>query len=264
MSSMNPDNEDRYIVPGLLRGLQILQCFSRERTRLSLSEIARMLDLSRSSVFRSAYTLAQAGYLVHDQRNKTYALGPAVLRLGQSYPGTRELIESAFPTLEELRDQTGWSAHLGVLDDTDIVYLLRVPSFKGLPSIVHVGSRLPACATTMGRILLAELDEDELRTLYRNAAFPKTSSPIDSMTSLIQQWRKDRGAAIIQHFGDFESGIVSIAANIRDFSGDAVAAINLTAPSDTLSIPNRIDQKIHDQLATAAQKLSWMLGYEAN
>src|SRR5690606_4740884 len=95
--SRQTTHEDRYIVPGLVRGLQVLQAFTPERSEMTLSEIGEALGMTRSAAFRSVYTLAQLGYLLHDQRAGRYALGPAVLRLGYGYLATRELIEVALP-----------------------------------------------------------------------------------------------------------------------------------------------------------------------
>ena len=162
--------KDRYIVPGLVRGLQALKAFTPERPNLSLSEIAELLGTSRSAAFRTVYTLSHMGCLLHDKRTQTYALGPAVLRLGYGYLTTRELVEVAFPELERLRAETEWSAHMGVLDGTSVLYVLRLPAPHRLSSIVQVGSRLPARSTTMGRVLLADLDEPTLVSLYRSEA----------------------------------------------------------------------------------------------
>ena len=145
-------DEDRYLVPGLLRGFAVLDAFTSERQELTLSDIARSLGLSRSAAFRTVYTLAHLGFLLHDARRQTYALGPAVLRLGHGYMASRELVQIALPEIEALRDETDWSTHLGVRDGKSVLYMLRVASRMGMGSIVHVGSRLPAAATTMGQV----------------------------------------------------------------------------------------------------------------
>eukprot|EP01035_Chromulina_nebulosa_P038318 gene38318-51755_t len=143
---------DRYLVPGLVRGLQILRAFRPERANLTLGDIAQVLKTTRSAAFRTVYTLVHMGCLLHDERRLTYSLGPAVLTLGYGYIATRELVELAQPDLERLRDESGWSAHLAVLDGTAVLYMLRVPSLQSRSSIVHVGSRLPARSTTLGRM----------------------------------------------------------------------------------------------------------------
>ena len=250
--------QDRYLVPGLIRGLQTLAAFTPERREMSLSEIARELGLSRSAAFRSVYTLTQMGYLLQDEARKTYALGPAVMRLGFGYLATRELVEIALPELERLRDKTDWSTHLGVRDGALVLYMLRVPSRLGLGSIVHVGSRLPAAGTTMGRVLLADLDEDTLVALYRgqdgSRATPRSGR---NMADLLAQWRNDRQSDVVTQIGSFEAGITSVAAPLRDMSGKVVAAINATSSAES---NEAVPAHIRDAVQATARNISRLLG----
>lgn len=250
--------EDRYLVPGLIRGLQALTAFTPERREMSLSEIAREIGLSRSAAFRCVYTLAQMGYLLHDEAHKTYTLGPAVMRLGFGYLATRELVEIALPELERLRDETDWSTHLGIRDGALVLYMLRLPSRLGMGSIVHTGSRLPAANTTMGRVLLADLDAETLVALYREdskARSPRHASP--NMAALMAQWRKDRSAEVITQIGSFEAGITSVAAPLRDMSGKVIAAINATsATKGEETVPPAISRAVGE----AAARISYLLG----
>ena len=248
--------EDRYLVPGLIRGLQTLAAFTPERREMSLSEIAREIGLSRSAAFRSVYTLAQMGYLLQDEARRTYSLGPAVMRLGFGYLATRELVEIALPELERLRDQTDWSTHLGVRDGTLVLYMLRVPSRLGLGSIVHVGSRLPAASTTMGRVLLADLDEEVLVALYRREGTRRVSGP--NTAELLAQWRGDRASGLVTQVGSFEAGVTSIAAPLRDMSGGVIAAINATrAAEGTEGVPGHV----RDAVQRCAARISELMGH---
>lgn len=260
MSKTSDDSllEDRYIVPGLVRGLRVLETFTPDRKEMSLSEIARELGLSRSAAFRTVYTLAQMGFLLQDPRGKDYSLGPAVLRLGYGYLATRELVEIALPELERLRDETDWSTHLGMRDGNRVLYLLRVPSRLGLGSIVHVGSRLPAASTTMGRVLLADLDQDTLIALYRD--WDSGSAPGRQMRDFNEvqaQWRRDRETVCVEQIGSFEAGIASVAAPVRDLSGRTIAAINATNAADgSASIPPQVRDAVRD----AAERISRLMG----
>ena len=159
-------------------------------------------------MFRIAYTLSQLAFLVHDPQGRFYTLGPAVLRLGYGYRSSRDLIAETLPQLEALRDATEWSAHLGVLEGTEVVYLLRVPARRGLASIVDVGSRLPAHATSMGRVLLAQLSRAELITRYQDAQLigvgPRTPTTV---SALLAQARRDFSRAYVIHMGEFEQGV---------------------------------------------------------
>jgi DNA-binding IclR family transcriptional regulator len=251
------------MVPGLVRGLEVLQAFSPERSRLSLRDLAAATGVTRSAVFRIAYTLSELGFLVHDAAARQYALGSALLRLGYGYLAPRALVEAALGPLEALRDATGWSAHLGILDGAVVVYLLRAPTRRGLASIVHVGSRLPAHATSMGRILLAQLSSAEIVELYRGVALvgvgPRTPTTV---AALLAQARRDAELGHVLHRGEFERGVASVAAPLRDASGRVVAAINIAG---TVARPADVkpDGAIVSSVLNAALAISGNLGFAA-
>lgn len=256
---MEKSQEDRYIVPGLMRGLQVLRAFTPEKPNLSLTELAEILGTSRSAVFRTIYTLAHDGCLLHDERNHTYTLGPAVLRLSYGYLATRELVDVAMPVLEGLRDKTGWSAHMGILDGTSVLYVLRIPSFHANTSIVHIGSRLPARSTTMGRMLLASLNEEDILKLYRTDMH--STGIQHRLEPIISQWKSDKGKKTITHIGDFQAGIASIAAPLYDMTGTVVAAINLSIQADTDNI-EALTNSVSIEIQQTAKRISVLLGWQ--
>jgi DNA-binding IclR family transcriptional regulator len=249
--------EDRYLVPGLVRGMEVLAAFTPETPRLTQGEIAAALGVTRSAIFRVVYTLAELGFLLHDPATGRYALGPALLRLGHGVLPARDVIGVALPVLEALRDATGWSAHLGVLEGVEVVYLLRVPARRGLRSIVHVGSRLPAHATAMGRVLLAGLEEPALAALLRDA--PPRRVPLPALAVLARQAKADRARGHVMQLGSFEAGVASIAAPLRDAAGGVVAAINLSARLPDAPEPRR--RLARDALLDAAASISGSLGW---
>ncbi len=254
-----PTDEDRYLVPGLMRGLAVLDAFTPDRREMSLSDIARRLDLSRSAAFRTVYTLTHQGFLLKDERRQTYTLGPAVLRLGHGYMAARELVQIALPELERLRDETDWSTHLGARDGRMVLYLLRVPSRMGMGSIVHVGSRLPAAMTTMGRVLLTDLDEVSLVKLYRDESYAQAPGGAPrNMTELTAQWKRDRAGGTVVQIGSFERGMASVAAPVRDMSGGIVAAVNATRARQA---DDRIEDRVVAAVTATASRISQLLGH---
>jgi DNA-binding IclR family transcriptional regulator len=253
-------SDDKYIVPGLIRGLQVLQAFTPDNREMTLSDIARQLGTTRSAAFRTVYTLTHQGYLLHNPQTARYTLGPAVLRLGYGYLATRELVEVALPELEKLRDATDWSAHLGVRDGRFVLYMLRVPSHMGLASIVHVGSRLPAAGTTMGRVLLADLSEEELIRLFRDETYQNAPGQTPrSLSEVSAQWKRDRHSRSIVQVGSFETGIVSIAAPVRDIEGNVVAAINATQAASADRVDS-IDETVRQEVERTADAITRLLG----
>lgn len=251
-------NEDRYIVPGLLRGLEVLRSFTHENPTMSLSEIARKLGISRSAAFRAVYTLTEAGCLLHDDAAGNYTLGPGVLRLTHGYTASREVLEAAQPELEYLNERLHWAAHLGVRDDTSVLYLLRISSHQSHSAIVQIGSRLPARNTALGRVMLAGLDPDEIISIYRRSTPGTGKGP--ALPAILDQARNDAATVAVIHEGDFEARIVSAAAPLRDSTGRVVAAISLTAPKST-ETERLLRGEIRDEVLVAAERISALLGW---
>jgi DNA-binding IclR family transcriptional regulator len=260
-ASTGASPDERYLVPALVRGLSILSALSSANSNPTLSEVAASLGVTRSSAYRLLYTLGHLGFIEYDARAKTYALGPQVLALGYGYLASRDLTEVAMPHLERLRDRTGWSAHLGELHGREVVYLARVPTRRLVSSTVHVGTRLPAHATTMGRILLSGLSDDEIRARYQeDLAGPFDLTPFTGTAQLLEQIAADRTSGVVgvQNSG-YEPGVASVAAPVRDVTDRIVAAINVSAVAMLLS-EAELNGPLKDEVVAAAAMISRDLG----
>ncbi len=214
-------DRDPYLVPGLVRGLAVLRGFTPQHPERGLADIARSLGITRSAAFRTVHTLVSGGYLLEVQGKARYRLGPRVLGLSYGFLASRELLDVARKPLEALRDELDWSTHLGVLDGRHVLYLIRYPATDGMSSLVHVGSRLPASHTAMGRLLLAHKTECEVRKLLADR-------PGSEVALVMKKRKHDAEAETVMHEGQFESGLCSVAAPVRDMSGAVVAAISAT------------------------------------
>ncbi len=250
--------DERYTVPGLERGLRLLQLFDRQRTSWSAPDIARELDVPRSTVFRIIQTLELLGFV---ERNEgAYRLGPAVLRLGFEYIASLEISDMARPLVEALRDDTGFAAQLATLDGREVVFVVRASVTSTFASNVQVGTRMPAHATVLGRMFLADLDDAALRALYPEprlpAHTPQTPKNLGDLKKVLAGDR-ERGYAVSESF--FESGISAIAAPVRDGHGKVIAAISLSVPQSAIE-PKQRDKLVRRVLAAAAQ-LSHRLNY---
>lgn len=254
------DDRDRYIVPALERGLRLLRGLTRGTPAMSLGEIAEANGLPRATAFRLIRTLEALGYLRRIEGTKTYRLGPAVLSLGFEYLASVELPEIAGPALEGLRDRTGASAHLAIRDRDEIVYLCRVASRSALTSSIRVGTRLAAHGSSMGRVLLADLPMDELSSLYLGHGFRRytdqTPANLDELREMLDDDAK-RGYVLSRSY--HERGVVSVAAAIRDTTGDAVAAINITAAENSIAAV-ALEGAIKDDVVETALTVSSWLG----
>lgn len=252
---------ERYLVPALIRGLTILQELSGERQRLTLSEVAAALSVTRSSAYRLLVTLCHLGFVVFDEKTKTYALGPQVLRLGYGYLASRDLVEVAMPHLVRLRDRTGWSAHLGELHGRDVVYLARIATRRSIASTVHVGTRLPARLTTMGRILLSGLPGNAVRDLYRDEPFAAHDGKAPrSMEGFLEQLAEDGVKGVVVQNSGYEPGVASIAAPIRDMSGQIIAAINISVVA-LLTNDTELKGPLKAEVLATAEAISQDLGH---
>src|SRR5215469_5685562 len=153
----------------LERGLAVLATFTPDRPALGISELARRLDLTRSTTHRYVATLATLGYLQQDEVTRKYRLGPRVLDLGFAVLGSLELREIAAPHLRRLTDSTGYTSNLAIRDDTDVILIDRVRGRPGryhhMEFSLHVGSRLPAYCSATGKALIAFLPRTDLERL---------------------------------------------------------------------------------------------------
>ena len=243
--------DDRYTVPALARGLQLLTLFSLDKRELTGAELARRLKAPRASVFRLLHTLEGLGYVERCGAGPTYRLGIAVLRLGFEYLSSLDVTEHAGPLLAGLRDATGFSAHLVVRDAREVVFIAKAPSTSTLFQAIQVGARLPAHATVLGRVLLGDLDRAALSELFGTA--PLTSHTAQTPTTIARlhamvRHAHERGHGISE--GGYESGISTIAAPVRGAHDRIVAAVSITVPAPTID-PTRAPDLIGHVLETA-------------
>ena len=251
---------DRYNVPALERGLRVLCEFSRENQTLSAPELARRFDLPRSTVFRLLTTLENMGFIQRSEGGRDYRLGMAVLRLGFEYLASLELTQLGTPLLQRLSDELRTPCNLVVRDGRSIVYVAKVAPPTPFASSVTVGTRLPAHATVLGRVLLEDLTLPQLRALYPeerletfSADTPKT---VNELFDLVQA---DRQRGFVSGEGFFESNISSIAAPVRDHTGHIVAALGATIASGHID-EGRIEEMVQ-RVRTTAEAISGLLNY---
>lgn len=231
MSAQSKNSEEKYLVPGLVRGIDILRLFSRERRLLSAPEMAAELGIPRSTVFRLVQTLEHLRLLEREPGSGDYRMGMGILGLGFEYLASLELPELARPVLERLSGRTGYHSHLVVRDGVEIIVVLRLAGTSTFASSLSVGTRLPAHGTVLGRVILADLDGPALAAVYGQGDLPsfsdQTPRTLADLQSLLAQDRS-RGYAVSDGF--FETGISAVAAPVRDASGGVIAGLNVTVP----------------------------------
>jgi IclR family transcriptional regulator, pca regulon regulatory protein len=222
-------------VQSLDRGLAVIRAFGPDRDRLSLSEVARATGLTRAATRRFLLTLVKLGYVRSDGRE--FSLRPRVLELGYAYLSGLAMPEVAAPHLEELVASVRESSSISVLDGHHIVYVARVPTKRIMTVAISVGTRFPAYATSMGRVLLAGMSSGEFdRYLAEADLEPITARTVTDPARLREIVAEvDRqGYAIVDQ--ELEEGLRAIAAPIRGASGTVTAAINLSAHASRVSL----------------------------
>jgi IclR family pca regulon transcriptional regulator len=214
---------DRDHVQSLERGLTLLLAFDAEHPEPTLAELAQLTGFSRPAVRRFLITLERLGYVRRDGSH--WSLTPRVLAIGQHYTETQRIIELAQPHLLRLAERTSESASLATLDAGEVVYIARVPVRRIMSINVSVGTRVPAHATSMGRVLLAwasdDVVDDALSRPMRGATPKTVTDPVDLREVLVQVRRQ--GYAIVSE--ELEDGLLSASAPVRDRSGAVVAAL---------------------------------------
>lgn len=222
-------------VQSLERGLAVIRAFDADRPELTLSEVAKICDLTRAAARRFLLTLADLGYVRTDGR--FFSLTPRVLELGYSFLSSLTVPEVAAPHLERLVAELHESSSLSVLDDDDIVYVARVPTTRIMTVAITVGTRFPAYATSMGRVLLASLPPDALDAyLARVTLTSLTNRTVPTAEVLRQELSRvrDQGYAIVDQ--ELEEGLRAIAAPIHDRSGAVAGAVNVSAHAARVTV----------------------------
>ena len=231
---------DGVFVQSLARGLLVMRALSLPRAR-TLSDVARETGLSRATVRRFLLTLDHLGYV--QESDGHFSLTPRVLELGHAYLSSLTLPEVAQPHLERLVARVQESSSVSVLDGSDVVYVARVPMRRIMTVAISVGSRFPAYATSMGRVLLAGLEKDTLLAVLALTPLasltPRTISTREELEHELVRVRRQGWALVDQ---ELEPGLRSIAAPIRDARGTVTAAVNLSVPTSTASVT---DMKRH-------------------
>jgi IclR family transcriptional regulator, pca regulon regulatory protein len=250
--------------PSLERGLAILSCFSAEQPVLGVADVAEQLALTRSTAHRYLTTLHTLGYLQQGRARK-YRLGLRVTELGMSALSSTELREHVQPSVEELREQSGYTVGVAVLDGPEIVYVERARGTRRAQRDrdrqLRPGSRMPAYCTAMGKILLAHLPGWVQRELLGEIELEANSShTITSKRKLRDALTQVANEGLAVNGEEFKPGVQAIAVPLRDESNEVVAAIGMSANADAMSLQDMIGA-LRPHLVSAASRISARLGY---
>ncbi|HLI24437.1 MAG TPA: IclR family transcriptional regulator C-terminal domain-containing protein [Acidimicrobiales bacterium] len=241
-------------VQSLERGLSVIKAFGPERRELTLAEVARATSLTRASARRFLLTLMDLGYV--SSNGRTFSLRPRVLELGYAYLSTLSLNEVAAPHMEALVARVRESSSIAVLDGDDIAYVVRVPTKRIMAVTIAVGTRFPAYATSMGRVLLAHLPPAQLEAyLERVRLDPLTARTVTDRAVL----RRLLGEVAAQGYAlvdqELEDGLRSIAVPVVPPGGQPQAAINVSVHASRMT-RDGLRRQVLPQLRETADLIS--------
>ncbi|GCC50501.1 IclR family transcriptional regulator [Chryseotalea sanaruensis] len=236
---MNKEIKKSDFVQSLEKGLNVINAFDMDHEQMTLSDVAKKVDLTRANARRILLTLQHLGY-VTSLDGKLFSLTPKVLSLGYSYLSGLPFRELAQPYMQELAKEINESCSMSVLDNSDIVYIARVHTKRIMTISLGVGTRLPAHATSMGKVLLASMDPMEAAKLIGQMKFEELTPFTLSKNAFIQHLDvvRKQGWAISDQ--ELEIGVRSIACPIRDKKGKVIAAINISGHASRVTLEDLV------------------------
>jgi PcaR/PcaU/PobR family beta-ketoadipate pathway transcriptional regulator len=255
--------KSQYTIEILLRGLNILALFARENPTLSLTEIASITGLNKTTVFRLLNTLEEAGYLLRDLGTKRYRPGIKVLKLGFTAITSLDFRQVAHPYLEQLSQQVNETVSMSILDAMEVVYIDRVRNQQIMGVVLGLGSRLPAHCSSMGKVMLAHLNPNELNLrLEMGSLTSLTPKSLSSPQALVTELAHVRQLGYAINDEEIEIGLRAVAAPIWDHTNLIIAAINITGLAARISL-ERISGELALAVCQTAHQISQALGYKS-
>jgi len=252
MKQRNDTPPRRETMGGLVKGLDVIRAFTSDSASLTLSQVAGRTGLPAATARRCLLTLADLGYVMQSGRN--FLLRPKVLELGAAYLESMNIEMLTKTYLEDLASRTGDSAALSVLDGTHIVYVARASVRTLMRLEAHVGSRIAAYPTSMGRVLLAGLSPERLQKYFDEAAFvPLTDRTVTDPAKLMKLIEECRRAGYAAVEDELAYGVVACAVPVLDPSGRVVAALNSSSHSKKITKARLVRERLSMLRAMSAQ-----------
>jgi IclR family pca regulon transcriptional regulator len=257
-ASLDVYTGDPNFMTSLARGLIVIQAFTQQSPLMTISQLSVKTGLSRAAVRRCLYTLTKLGFAGAEDGSR-YSLRPRMLTLSHTYTTSNTLSTAAQPILERMSAALRESFSVATLDGEDIVYIARTQVNRVMAVDLHIGSRLPAYCTSMGRVLLAYLPTEQLEHyLAKVVLTPHTTRTVNSIEKLRLVLRNVRrnGYALVDQ--EYEVGLRSLAVPVYAASGRVVATVNLSGNAPRLSVLE-MQSRYLTPLRNAANELSVFL-----
>lgn len=257
-----PEEKNAEYVEALARGLAVIEAFDEQNPEMTLTELARKVDMSPATVRRNLHTLEALGFV--RRNNKHFLLAPRILTLGSAYLKAVRVDEAIMPELFRITGLFGDAANVGVLDGVNVLYIAHLSEMRAARQMASLGVTYPAYATSMGRVLLAHLSAAEIDSYFRTAEMRKLTDMTvtdEQMLRAILAEARVNGYAITVDQLDY--GITALAVPIRDGAGRVVAAINTSGYSPRLKPADLLEQRLPELQVAAARVSNLLLRYPA-
>jgi IclR family acetate operon transcriptional repressor len=234
--------EPAYPITSVDNALRLVRLFN-DRDSLRLTDACSYLGVAHSTAHRLLAMLIHHGFVQQDPQSRTYRPGPTLLEIGLAVVERSDVRTKARPLLVELVDRFNETVHLMTLEGTRVRYVDAVEGTRALRVAPRTGSLLPAHCTSGGKVLLAGLPDDRLRTMYADPASlaPETDRSVSSFPSLMSALEEVRANGYATNFEEVEEGVGSVAVALRDAAGIAVAAVAVAVPMVRLSGEKRTE-----------------------
>ncbi len=239
--------------------LKILESFTIDQTEKRVTQIANDLDIGKSSVSRLLKTLQSRGYVKKNPETQKYSLGTKILTLYSSLMSEMEVVKEAHPILEELAHETAESVQLAELEGSDVIYMEQIKSSFPIQVFAHIGRINPIHCTSSGKLLLAYQEVETIEEILSKELKKYTSSTITDVNTLKKELLEIRSLGYCFIENEFIDGIVSIAAPIRDYNKNVIAAVSLVGPIQRIS-GDKV-QRFINKVVEAAKNISLQMGY---
>jgi DNA-binding IclR family transcriptional regulator len=239
--------------------MRILQSFSMDEPEKRISDIAKSLQLNKSTVSRTMSTMASEGFVIKDPETQKYRLGLSILSLSGIINTNMDIYQESMPVLNKLVETCGETAHISVLENHEVIYLQKVECNHPVRFLTHVGKRNPAYCTSAGKVLLAFSDEGITDAIIANGLQPYTEETITDPDELRTHLKQVREMGHSYSFEELSEGVISIGTPIFDYTGKIVAALSVVGPKQRIH-SGKIQSILHHTLR-ASSEVSSRLGY---
>jgi DNA-binding IclR family transcriptional regulator len=259
-STKNSRERSEYSVQAVTNSIHILEALGDAEHEQSIPELCEKLNLTKSNIKKLLITLSKFGYVDDNKYTGNYRLGVKTFQISQAYINKLNLSEVSAPVLRSLKEAVNESVYVSVLSGTNVVYLRVVETDASVRVRPRIGNIGPAYATATGKVQLAFIDNSDLSAIYAEPLQKYTGRTISSLEALSSELEQIRKQGYATDSEEYEEGVSCIAAPIRNFMGQVIAGMSISAPTERMAA-DRVKRVLLPQILDAANRLSAKFGY---